>query len=58
MAPRRREFFEANVVWYTLVMAFANFNQKTNGRYFEHIFIMTYNNWGEVDADFQLDSRK
>ena len=35
-------FFEANVEWYTLVMAFANSNQKTHGRYFEHIFIMIY----------------
>ena len=45
-------FFEANVEWYTLVMAFANFNQKTHGRYFEHIFIMIYNNWGEVGGVF------
>ena len=42
-------FFEANVEWYTLVMAFANFNQKTHGRYFGHIF-MIYNNWGEVGS--------
>ena len=45
-------FFEANVEWYTLVRAFANFNQKTHGRYFEHIFIMIYNNWGEVGGEF------